>query len=116
MKISKGNILLAFIITILVLDQALKFWIKTNMALGDEFRILGNWFIIHFVENNGMAFGFEFAGEYGKMFLSIFRIIAVSVIGWYLVKMVKRNESTGFLVSDVTGKTGGLPSVFIAAG
>ena len=115
MKISKGNFLLALIIIILVLDQALKFWIKTNMALGDEFRILGNWFIIHFVENNGMAFGFEFAGEYGKMFLSIFRIIAVTVIGWYLAKMVKRNESTGFLVSVALIFTGALGNIIDSA-
>ncbi len=69
------------------------------MALGDEFRIAGNWFIIHFVENNGMAFGFEFAGAYGKMFLSLFRIVAVIGIGWYLLHLLKKNLPLGFLVS-----------------
>lgn len=69
------------------------------MYLGEEFPVIGNWFLIHFVENNGMAFGFEFAGEYGKIFLSVFRIVAVTAIGWYLVKLVKKeNVPMGFVV------------------
>jgi signal peptidase II len=80
------------IVAVLVVDQLLKFWIKTNMYLGEEFSVIGNWFIIHFVENNGMAFGFEFAGNYGKIFLSLFRIVAVIGIGWYLLKLVKRDD------------------------
>lgn len=59
------------------------------MYLGQEFHIAGDWFIIHFTENNGMAFGMEFAGEYGKLFLSVFRIFAVTGIGWYLTSLVK---------------------------
>jgi len=61
------------------------------MYLGQEFHIAGDWFIIHFTENNGMAFGMELAGEYGKLFLSVFRIIAVIGIGWYLNSLVKSN-------------------------
>lgn len=88
------------ILIILVVDQSLKFWIKTHLSLGDEIVIFKNWFILHFVENNGMAFGFEFAGEYGKMFLSIFRILAVLAIGWYLFKLAKQKEIPfGFIVS-----------------
>jgi len=61
-------------------------------------KFLGiGWFIILFVENNGMAFGFEFAGGYGKIFLSIFRIIAVIAIGWYLVKLSRRDMPMGFI-------------------
>ena len=62
------------------------------MYLGEEFSVIGHWFLIHFVENNGMAFGIEFAGEYGKIFLSIFRIIAVTGIGWYLFRLAKRED------------------------
>lgn len=70
------------------------------MSLGDEFVVFKDWFIIHFVENNGMAFGFEFAGEYGKMALSIFRILAVIAIGWYLSKLYKQKEIPfGFIAS-----------------
>ncbi|MFM7901641.1 MAG: signal peptidase II, partial [Bacteroidota bacterium] len=79
---------LIIILLVLLIDQALKFWIKTNMYLGQEYHIAGDWFIIHFTENNGMAFGLEFAGEYGKLFLSLFRIVAVFGIGWYLNRLV----------------------------
>jgi signal peptidase II len=82
---------------ILIADQILKFWIKMNMSLGEEFPVIGNWFLIHFVENNGMAFGFEFAGQYGKIFLSIFRILAVIAIGWYMLKLIKKGLPMGFI-------------------
>ena len=66
---------------VLFIDQASKFWVKTNMMLSQEFPVLGNWFYIHFTENRGMAFGMEFGGEYGKLALSLFRIVAVTGIG-----------------------------------
>ncbi len=65
------------IVLILLVDQVLKFWIKLNMSLGQEFKILGNYALIHFTENNGMAFGMEFGGETGKLALTLFRIAAV---------------------------------------
>lgn len=89
---SKLHKSILIIVAVLVIDQVLKFWIKTNMFLGQEFSVIGDWFIIHFVENNGMAFGFEFAGEYGKIFLSLFRIVAVAGIAWYMLKLVKRDD------------------------
>lgn len=93
----KRPLLLIFLI--LLADQSLKFWVKTNMYLGQEFAIAGNWFILHFTENNGMAFGMEFAGEYGKLFLSLFRILAVCVIGWYLFGLVKTKAHPVFITS-----------------
>ena len=90
--------LLGIIFFVLIADQVLKVWVKTNFALGDEIVVFKDWFILHFVENNGMAFGFEFAGEYGKLFLSIFRILAVIAIGWYLFKLSRNKEIPfGFL-------------------
>ncbi|WP_321997437.1 lipoprotein signal peptidase [Draconibacterium orientale] len=83
---------LIIIFSVLIVDQVLKFWIKTNLSIGDEIVVFKDWFILHFVENNGMAFGFEFAGEYGKMFLSVFRIVAVMAIGWYLFKLARQKE------------------------
>ena len=83
---------------LLVLDQLLKFWIKTNMFLGQEFRIF-DWFIIHFTENNGMAFGLEFGGDTGKIILSFFRII---VIVWgfaYINTLTKTSLPNGLLVA-----------------
>lgn len=82
---------------VLLADQILKIWIKTTMTLGQEFPAIGDWFIIHFVENNGMAFGFEFGGEYGKIFLSLFRIVAVLGIGWYILKLSKKDIPMGFI-------------------
>lgn len=90
---------LIIIFAILIVDQILKIWIKTNMHLGEDFHILGNWFIIHFIENEGMAFGFKFAGDFGKLALSIFRIGAISALGYYLYLLIKRNESKIFIIS-----------------
>ncbi len=99
MKLSKLTKSILVIILILIVDQVVKVWIKTNMTLGEEIKVLGNWFVILFVENNGMAFGAElsFMGEYGKIFLTVFRILAVIAIGWYLVKLSKQNLPMGFL-------------------
>ena len=95
---SKLNKSILIVVLVLLVDQILKIWIKTNMTLGEEFPVIGHWFIIHFVENNGMAFGFEFGGEYGKIFLSLFRVFAVFGIGWYILKLVKKDISMGFIV------------------
>lgn len=85
------------ILIVLFLDQALKIWVKTTMMLGDEHHIIKNSVIIHFIENNGMAYGIEFGNSIGKYFLSIFRIIAISAIGWYIVKLWKREVSFGLV-------------------
>lgn len=90
MKLSNSTIATIVIVAVLVIDQVLKILVKTHMMLGEEFCVLGDWFRIHFVENNGMAFGMEFAGEWGKIILTVFRIIAVSAIGYYLHKICKR--------------------------
>lgn len=88
-----------FILLILIIDQALKIWVKTNMVLGQEYHLMGNWFIIHFIENNGMAFGMEIAGKFGKIILSLSRIAAVVGIGWYLLYLIKQKVSTGFIIT-----------------
>lgn len=85
------------VVLVLLVDQVLKIWIKTHMTMGEEFSVIGSWFKIHFVENNGMAFGFEFGGDYGKIFLSLFRIAAVFGIGWYILKLVKKDLPMGFI-------------------
>jgi signal peptidase II len=79
------------VVTLLVLlaDQWLKIWVKTNMYLSQEFPVFGNWFYIHFTENKGMAFGMEFGGDWGKLALSLFRIFAVFGIGYYLFRLPK---------------------------
>jgi signal peptidase II len=90
---------IAFIVVLLILDQTLKIWIKTNMMLRESYLIFGDWFQIFFIENNGMAFGMELEGEWGKMLLSLFRIIAVSGIGWYLYDICKKKAPLGVIIA-----------------
>lgn len=78
------------IFLVLLVDQVSKIWIKTNMYLGQEYRI-ADWFIIHFTENPGMAFGMELGGNYGKLILTLFRIVVVGGIFYWLKGMVKEN-------------------------
>ena len=95
MSAKNKSILLIFLI--LLADQVLKIFIKTHFMLGEEVVIFKNWFIIHFVENNGMAFGFEFGNSIGKYFLSIFRIVAIGALGWYLTKLWKKDIPFGLV-------------------
>ena len=69
------------------------------MYLGQEYFILGDWFRIHFTENEGMAFGMKLGGDYGKLLLSLFRIGAVSFIGYYLYTIIKENQPKGLIIS-----------------
>ncbi|MGY8931805.1 MAG: lipoprotein signal peptidase [Flavobacteriales bacterium] len=83
---------------LIIIDQVLKLWIKTNMFLGQEHRVF-DWFIIHFTENNGMAFGLELGGDIGKLLLTIFRIIVVVWGLIYVYRLSKKNMPSGALVS-----------------
>ncbi|HEY0897058.1 MAG TPA: lipoprotein signal peptidase, partial [Sphingobacteriaceae bacterium] len=87
------------VLLVLLADQLLKFWIKLNMTLGQEFRLLGDWGIIHFTENNGMAFGMELGGEAGKLALSLFRIAAVCVIGYVVIHLVRHKYHRGLIMN-----------------
>jgi signal peptidase II len=84
------------IFLVLFIDQVFKIWIKTHMYLGQEYRI-ADWFIIHFTENNGMAFGLEFGGSVGKFILSVFRIVASFGIGWYLLHLIRHKAHPGII-------------------
>lgn len=90
---SVRNKLAIFILVLLVLDQAVKIWIKTHMMIGEEIPVFGDWFKILFIENNGMAFGMELGdGKFGKTILSLFRIVAVGAIGWYILKLIREKR------------------------
>ena len=92
--LSKGQLSILIIFSVLIIDQIIKIWVKTNMFWHESIRIT-DWFFIYFTENNGMAFGMEIIG---KLFLTSFRIIAVVLIIWYLIKIVKQNLKTGYIV------------------
>lgn len=90
----------AYLIVILVLlaDQISKIYIKTHFMLDEEVKVF-DWFRIHFIENDGMAWGAEIPGSYGKLILTLFRIVAVGGIGWWLYDSVKKNLSPYLIVS-----------------
>ncbi|MDR3093880.1 MAG: lipoprotein signal peptidase [Bacteroidales bacterium] len=83
---------------VLILDQALKIWVKTNMSLGEDFSYIGSWARIHFVENPGMAFGWLLGGKAGKICLSLFRLIAIGGFIWYVRHLVKIKAPQGFII------------------
>ncbi len=93
MKYSKGKGAVCIVILLLLLDQILKIWIKTHLELHESIEITP-WFYLCFTENPGMAFGIEVIG---KLFLSIFRIVAVGFIGYYLYSLIKKNYPFGFI-------------------
>lgn len=88
--------LLIFIV--LLIDQISKIYVKTNFILGDEYPVF-SWFKIHFIENEGMAWGTKIPGEYGKLILTVFRIFAVFGIGYWLYDAVKKNASSYLVVA-----------------
>jgi len=102
---------LIVIFLVLLADQVLKTWIKTHMYLGQEFNIIGKWFIIHFTENNGMAFGMEFGGEFGKLALSLFRIAAVAGIGYGLHYLIKHKYHRGLILNVALIFSGALGNI-----
>jgi signal peptidase II len=98
MKLTTGHKAVILIFLVLLIDQIFKFYIKTNMMLGQEIKVFGDWFIIHFTENNGMAFGMEFGGSKGKLLLSVFRIVAIGGIGYYIYHLVKTKAPNGYIL------------------
>lgn len=97
---SKKTIAILTVILAILIDQISKIYIKTHFTLGEEIKVLGlDWFRIHFTENNGMAWGFEFGGKAGKLFLTLFRLVAVSGIIYWLVQTIKNKVHNGVVVA-----------------
>ena len=92
--LTKGQLSALIVFAVLIIDQIIKIWVKTNMYWHESIKIT-DWFYIYFTENNGMAFGMEI---FHKFFLTGFRIIAAIAITWLLIQYVKKNYKTGFLV------------------
>ncbi|HWS60268.1 MAG TPA: lipoprotein signal peptidase [Flavobacterium sp.] len=91
--------LLIFIL--ILIDQLSKMYIKTNFVLGEEVEVF-NWFKIHFIENEGMAWGTVIPGAYGKLVLTVFRIFAVCAIGYWLWDSTKKRHSSSYLVLAIS--------------
>jgi signal peptidase II len=96
---SSGKKASLLIIMILIADQVLKFWVKTHMVIGQEFHLFGNWGLLHFIENNGMAFGMEMGGRTGKLILSLFRMVAIAGICWFLISLIQKKSNIYLILS-----------------
>jgi signal peptidase II len=115
LNISRKNLPWIVILFVLLLDQTSKVIVKTQMTLGQNIQVIGDWFNIYFIENEGMAFGMQFSGEYGKLILSIFRIIAVIFIGWYIHKLVLQKAHRGLIVCVSLIMAGALGNILDSA-
>lgn len=106
---SKGIVATLIILVVVILDQALKIWIKTNFYLGEDYKIF-SWFYLYFIENNGMAFGMEFGS---KLLLTLFRIVAVAGLLWYIVKIYRlKSVPMGYLVCLALVTAGAAGNIF----
>ena len=92
--ISDGWLAVLLVVALLVIDQVIKIWVKTHMAIYDSY-VIANWFRIYFIENSGMAYGMTFIPKIG---LSLFRIVAVTAIGYYLYRLVRQEHRRGWVV------------------
>ena len=103
----KGWLLAGIIFLIVLVDQIVKVYIKLNFCLGESVQVFP-WWQICFIENNGMAFGIEW---FGKLFLTLFRIIAVGLLVWYMVELVRKHIRMGYLVMIALVTAGALGNI-----
>ena len=113
MSLGKKSVL--FIVLILIIDQILKIWIKTHMEIGEEIHLFGNRGMLHFIENNGMAFGMEMGGKPGKLILSIFRVIAIFGIGWFLNSLIVKKTNLGLILAVSAIMAGAIGNIIDSA-
>ncbi|MBQ9677917.1 MAG: lipoprotein signal peptidase [Prevotella sp.] len=90
----RGWVAIAIVMAILAVDQIIKIWVKTNMTLHEQIEVF-SWFKIVFIENNGMAYGMELGS---KLVLSLFRVIAIAILGWYIAKQVRQKARWGYII------------------
>ena len=95
MKIGKGKKLLLLGILLVVIDQVIKVLVKVNLPIGGGFHVIGNWFRILFIENEGMAFGMKFGGAVGKFLLSFFRVCLFGFLCWWITQLARRGTPKG---------------------
>ena len=92
--LTDGRIACLLVVILLIIDQIIKITVKTHMCLGESIRIT-DWFFINFIENNGMAFGMTF---FNKLVLSLFRLVAISAIGYYIYKVICGEHRRGYVI------------------
>ncbi len=111
---SKRKIFL-LVVLLLAVDQAVKIWIKTHMALGESVTVFPDWFRIHFIENFGAAWGMHLEGSWGKLALSLFRLVLSGVLVGYIVRLVKRKAPAGVIIGFGMILAGAMGNIFDSA-
>ncbi len=111
MQISQGKKVAILVTLLLLTDQIIKIWIKTNMTIGESIPVFGDWFQIYFIENNGMAFGMQFGGGLGKLLLTLFRMVLIGFIIHYLLKLLKNGAPSGIIYGVTLILVGALGNV-----
>lgn len=106
--VKRGWLAAAIVVAILVIDQVIKIWVKTHMMLHEQIEVL-SWFKIVFIENNGMAYGMEIGS---KLVLSIFRIVAIGFLGWYIAQQVKKQARWGYIICLAMIMAGAAGNIF----
>ena len=104
----RGWLAVGIVLAVLVIDQVIKIWVKTHMMLHEQIEVL-SWFKIVFIENNGMAYGMEIGS---KLVLSIFRIVAIGILGWYIAQQVKKQARWGYIVCLAMIMAGAAGNIF----
>lgn len=95
MKISKGTRITFLVVLLLIIDQAIKLLVRTRMTLGQSIHVAGDWFQILFIENNGMAFGLQFGETWGKLALSLCRLVLIALIIFYMRRLIRKPDTPG---------------------
>ena len=114
--VKKSTKILLIILVVIILDQVLKIWVKTHMYYGEHIFLFGlKEAQIHFVENNGMAFGLSLGGVYGKLALSVFRIFAVAFLAYYIKKLLEIKANFGLLCSFALILAGAIGNILDSA-
>ena len=111
----KSLFVVLLVVGLLILDQIVKICVKTHMTLDEAIPVFGEWFYIRFIENRGAAYGMELGGDFGKLFLSLFRIVAVIAIGWYIRRLIRRQAPTGVIVGVTVVLAGALGNIIDSA-
>lgn len=111
----KSWVIWAIVVGLVVLDQVVKISVKTTMTLGESHNVLGNWFRWCFVENEGAAFGMSLGGDYGKLALSLFRIVAIGALVWFVHYLRKQKAPTGVVVGFALILAGALGNMIDSA-
>ena len=104
----RGWLAVGIVLAVLVIDQVIKIWVKTHMMLHEQIEVL-SWFKIVFIENNGMAYGMEIGS---KLVLSIFRIVAIGFLGWYIAQQVRKKARWGYIICLAMIMAGAAGNIF----